>query len=136
MEEIIFNQIKQNIGCNQAAEDAQIRVTNLKLKQDGFSPLPDEFIALLKFANGLSNDDVRIFGAELKDLTYFDDLVTFNRQFFHQQSANWLILGRDDNFYLIYVPSLQAYQLVDQDTLQPEISSKSLEKPLLSFLRI
>ncbi len=136
MTETLFNKLKEVVGCNLPASEAQIRAANLKLKQDGLPPLPEEFAALLKCANGFSNDDVRIFGAELKNSSYFDDLFTYNHSLFHGKPANWLVLGRDDYYFLIYIPSIQAYQLVDQDTLQPEMSTETLETPLLSILRI
>ena len=132
----LFRKIKENAGCNKPATPAQIAALNLKLKQAGFSPLPDDFANLLRLANGFSNEDVRIFGAEVQDSSRFDDLLTYNRRLFHDKPANWLVLGRDDYWFLIYIPSVKSYQVVDQDTLQPEISSESLEEPLLSILRI
>lgn len=136
MSKDLFDKLNGNVGCNTPAQEAQIKAANLKLKQLRLPQLPEEFVALLKCANGFSNDDVRIYGAEIINDSWYDDVVRINKQLFHENSANWLLLGRDDYFYLIYIPSVSSYQLVDQDTLQPEISSETLEEPLLSILRV
>ena len=128
--------IKEQVGYNQPATEAQIRICNLKLKQNNLPELPKEYIDLLKKCNGFSNEDARIFGAEIKDNNWYKDVASFNITHFHGQGSNWLILGESDFAFFIYDSKQKKYCISDRDTLEAEYSKIDFMRAINDILRV
>lgn len=128
--------IKEQVGYNQPATEAQIRICNFKLKQNNLPEIPGKFIALLKQCNGFSNEDAHIFGADVKNHNWYKDIADFNIAYFHQDHADWLILGESDFFFFIYDSGQKKYFIADRDTLEEEFSETDFMPAINSLLRI
>lgn len=128
--------IKEQVGCNEPATEAQIKICNLKLKQNNLPELPTEYSDVLKICNGFSNEDVSVFGVEIKNNNWYEDVADFNISYFHGNSAQWLILGKNDFFFFVYDAEQKIYYVVDRDTMDDECSSSDLAIPLQYILRI
>lgn len=128
--------IKEQVGYNEPAGEAQIRICNLKLKQNNLPEIPSEYAGLLKECNGFSNEDAHIFGVEIKDNNWYKDIFAFNLAHFHNHSANWLILGESDYFFFIYDAEQKRYFIVDRDTLEEEFSETAFMPAVNYILRI
>lgn len=131
-----MERIKVQVGCNEPASEAQIKICNIKLKQNNLPELPVEYTEVLKICNGFSNEDAAVFGVEIKNNNWFKDIAVFNIAYFHGNSANWLILGQDDFFYFIYDAEQKKYYIADRDTLDEECSDSDYMLPLEYILRI
>lgn len=136
--EIMFNidAIKEQAGCNKPATEAQIRICNLKLKQNNLPELPSEYTQLLKVCNGFSNEDAHIFGADVKDNNWYKDVASFNISYFHGKGAKWLILGESDFSLFIYDSEAKKYYISDRDTLEEEYSKIDFMPMINDVLRI
>ena len=132
----IISKFKNEVGCNEAATIAQIKLCNLKLKQAGFPELPDEYAELLMQANGFSNEGVEVFGAEVKDNNWFKDIAAYNLRYFKSHASPWVLLGKDEYFYFIYEKQQNKYAIVEQDSVALEFISDNLQEVLSKFLRI
>lgn len=128
--------IEEQAGCNEAAKEAQIRICNLKLKQNNLPELPFEFTDFLMLHNGFSNEDAKIFGAEIKNNNWYKDIATFNIKYFHSGKADWLILGENDDFFLIYDSEQKKYYISDRDDLEEEFSGTDFMQTISYILRI
>ena len=128
--------IKEQVGCNEPATEAQIKICNIKLKQSNFPELPGEYAEILKICNGFSNEDVSVFGAEIKNNNWFKNVADFNMAYFHNNGADWLILGEDDFVYFVYSAGEKKYCIVDRDTLEEEFSTEDISVALNCILRI
>lgn len=128
--------IKEQVGCNEPATEAQIKICNLKLKQNNLPELPTEYSDVLKICNGFSNEDVSVFGVEIKNNNWYEDVADFNISYFHGNSAQWLILGKNDFFFFVYDAEQKIYYVVDRDSMDDECSSSDLAIPLQYILRI
>jgi hypothetical protein len=128
--------IKEQVGYNKPATEAEIRICNLKLKQNKLPELPTEYADLLKKCNGLSNEDAKIFGVEIKNNNWYKDIVNFNTLYFHGNSTDWLILGENDSFFFIYNSGDKKYLIADRDTLEEEWSENDFMPVLIEILRI
>ena len=112
--------IKEQVGYNKPATEAQIKICNIKLKQNNLPEMPTEFENLVKICNGFSNEDARIFGADVQNNNWYKDVATFNIAYFHGNSSNWLILGESDFYFFIYDSEKNKYHIADRDTLEDE----------------
>lgn len=128
--------LKEQVGYNQPASEAEIRICNLKLKQNKLPEIPNEYIDLLKTCNGFSNEDAHIFGVEIKDNNWYKDMAAFNAAYFHDSGADWLILGESDFFFFVYDSGQKQYYLVDRDTLEEKYSDVEFMPVLSEILRI
>lgn len=128
--------IKEQVGCNNPATEAQIRICNLKLKQNNLPEMPTEFENLVKICNGFSNEDARIFGADVQNNNWFKDVATFNIAYFHGNSSNWLILGESDFYFFIYDSEKNKYYIADRDTLEDEFPEIDFMTAVNHILRI
>lgn len=128
--------LKEQVGCNAPASEAQIKICNLKLKQNNLPELPSEYADMLKICNGFSNEDAHIFGVEVQNNNWYKDIAAFNIAYFHGQSANWLILGEDEVSLFIYDTEQQNYYIADRDTLEEDFVSKDFAKAVECILRI
>ncbi|MBR1601294.1 MAG: YrhA family protein [Alphaproteobacteria bacterium] len=131
-----MERIKEQVGCNEPASDAQIKICNIKLKQNNLPELPAEYAEVLKICNGFSNEDVFVFGAEIKNNNRFKDIAEFNIAYFADSQVDWLILGEDDFFYFIYDAEQKKYCIADRDTFDEEYSNADFMMPLEYILRI
>lgn len=127
---------REQVGCNISATEAQIKICNIKLKQGKLPELPTEYTEVLKVCNGFSNEGVSVFGAEIKNNNWFKDVAEFNAAYFHNNGADWLILGEDEFVYFIYNASEKKYCIVDRDTLEEEFSTEDISVALNCILRI
>ena len=128
--------IKEQVGYNQPATEAQIRICNLKLKQNNLPEVPNEYADLLKICNGFSNEDALVFGADVKNHNWYKDIADFNIAYFHNGKADWLILGENDFFLFIYDSGQKKYIIADRDTLEEEFSETDFMPAVNSLLRI
>ena len=128
--------IEEQVGCNKPATEAQIKICNIKLKQNNLPELPQRFTDLLKAHNGFSNEDAKIFGAEVKDNNRYKDVAAFNIAYFHGNKANWLILGENDFSYFIYDSEQNKYYMTDRDSMEEEHSEIDMMPILDDVLRI
>lgn len=133
---ITTDDIFHQVGTNKGAFLAQIEMCNIKLKQLNLPKLPDEYVELLKKSNGLTHDDIRVFGVDIKDNNWFDDIFSYNTQTAKLQSLKWIILGRDNEMFLIYDEIRNMYHVVDQDDFSIDVSSNSLVEILVYFLHL
>lgn len=131
-----INKIKEQVGFHIPASDGQIKICNIKLKQNNLPELPKDYSDLLKMCNGFSNEDCTVFGAEITKHNRYKDIVSFNTAYFHQQPSEWLILGENDFFYFIYDAKEKMYVLADRDSLATEISDTNFAPVLEAILRI
>jgi len=128
--------IEENVGCNVPATEAQIRICNLKLKQNNLPELPAEYVELLKKHNGLSNEDAKVFGAEIKNNNWYKDVADFNINYFHGNKSDWLVLGESDFSFLVYDSSQKKYYMTDRDSMEEEHSEINIMPILDDLLRI
>ncbi|MBR2137295.1 MAG: hypothetical protein IJ852_04990 [Alphaproteobacteria bacterium] len=133
---IMIETLKTHVGYNLPATLAQIKMCNMKLKQNNLPEIPIDFANLLMQCNGFSNDDAEVFGAESKGHNVYRDLVEYNLSFFRHQAASWLVLGKDDMYFLGYDQKKGMYAIIDQDTLEAEFSTESLPEALGYILRV
>lgn len=131
-----IEKIKEQVGFNVPADEAQIKICNIKLKQNNLPELPLEYISLLKNCNGFSNEDCSVFGAEIKNNNWYKDIAAFNISYFHGKSSKWLILGENDFFYFIYDDEQKKYYVADRDNLEEERSDNDFYLLLEFLLRI
>lgn len=128
--------IEENVGCNIPATEAQIRICNLKLKQNNLPELPAEYIELLKSHNGFSNEDAKIFGVEINNHNWYKDVAQFNISYFHGNKADWLILGESDFFFFIYDSGQKKYFITDRDDMEEEYSETDFMPAVYYLLHI
>lgn len=127
---------KEQVGCNVAANEAQIRICNLKLKQNNLPEIPQEYAEVLKMCNGFSNEDVFVFGAEIKNNNWYKDLAEFNIAYFRGNKVTWLILGEDDFSFFIYDAKQKKYYIAGRDDLEEEFSDSDFLTSLEYILKI
>lgn len=131
-----INKIKEQVGCHVPATERQIKICNIKLKQNNLPEIPKDYTDILQTCNGFSNEDCCVFGAENTKHNCYKDIVSFNVSYFHKQPSQWLILGENDFFYFVYDAEQKIYVLADRDTLEEESSSKDFSTLLDAILRI
>lgn len=130
------DEIKEQVGCNEPAIEAQIRICDLRLKQNNLPELPSNYVDLLKICNGFSNEDASVFGAGIKDNNWYKDIADFNIAHFHGNGTNCLILGESDFFFFVYDAKEGKYYIVDRDTLEEEYSQADFMPMVKYILRI
>ena len=128
--------MEENVGCNVPATEAQVRICNLRLKQNNLPELPADYSDLLKLHNGFSNEDAKVFGVEIKDNNWYYDIADFNIKYFHGNKADWLILGENDFFFLVYDSSQKKYFIADRDDLEEEFSGDDFVPAVNYLLKI
>ena len=128
--------LKEQVGCNAPAGEAEIKICNLKLRQNHLPELPADFCEILKISNGFSNEDCAVFGVQTGENKHFKDVATFNVAYFHGREAKWLILGENDFFYLIYDAEQKKYHIAERDDLETTLSEDTIDEPLKALLRV
>ncbi|MBR5482919.1 MAG: hypothetical protein IKV11_02520, partial [Alphaproteobacteria bacterium] len=110
------------VGKNNPCTDMQITVANVKLRRNNIPNIPVDFAELLKKYNGLSCDGNTIFGVATETM-FFPDLVDFNISIFEDEETASIVLGQDEDFYLIYDYIQKTYRIIDKFDFEERIRS-------------
>ena len=133
------------VGKNNPCTDMQITVANVKLRRNNIPNIPADFAELLKKYNGLSCDGNTIFGVATETM-FFPDLVDFNISLLKEianlkasiedeETAN-IVLGQDEDFYLIYDYIQKTYRIIDKFDFEERIRSNELLDVITWILKI
>ncbi len=87
------------------------------LAEEGFAVFPDEFFSLVKYANGIRNDQAAIYAIlPEEDDTGFADAVWVNDALNRQDRTTVAVLGETNFDYLVYDTKTKQYQLRDKES--------------------
>jgi hypothetical protein len=123
------------VGKNNPCTDMQITVANVKLRRNNIPNIPADFAELLKKYNGLSCDGNTIFGVATETM-FFPDLVDFNISLFEDEETANIVLGQDEDFYLIYDYIQKTYRIIDKFDFEERIRSNELLDVITWILKI
>ena len=123
------------VGKNNPCTDMQITVANVKLRRNNIPNIPVDFAELLKKYNGLSCDGNTIFGVATETM-FFPDLVDFNISIFEDEETASIVLGQDEDFYLIYDYIQKTYRIIDKFDFEERIRSNELLDVITWILKI
>lgn len=123
------------IGRNNPASPNDISKVRVALKMAKFPAMPDEYEKILMSFNGLSNDGPVLLGVE-EGNNFFPNVAKYNKEFFKEFKADFLILGYDGFYYMIFDETDKKYKLVDQDDFGEIIVSEEIDGPLAYLLHI
>ena len=123
------------VGKNNPCTDMQITVANVKLRRNNIPNIPADFAELLKRYNGLSCDGNTIFGVATETM-FFPDLVDFNISLFEDEETASIVLGQDEDFYLIYDYIQKTYRIIDKFDFEERIRSNELLDVITWILKI
>lgn len=123
------------VGKNNPCTDMQITVANVKLRRNNIPNIPVDFAELLKKYNGLSCDGNTIFGVATETM-FFPDLVDFNISLFEDEETASIVLGQDEDFYLIYDYIQKTYRIIDKFDFEERIRSNELLDVITWILKI
>ena len=123
------------VGKNNPCTDMQITVANVKLRRNNIPNIPADFAELLKKYNGLSCDGNTIFGVATETM-FFPDLVDFNISLFEDEETASIVLGQDEDFYLIYDYIQKTYRIIDKFDFEERIRSNELLDVITWILKI
>ena len=123
------------VGKNNPCTDMQITVANVKLRRNNIPNIPVDFAELLKKYNGLSCDGNTIFGVATETM-FFPDLVDFNISIFEDEETANIVLGQDEDFYLIYDYIQKTYRIIDKFDFEERIRSNELLDVITWILKI
>ena len=125
----------EEVGKNNPCTDMQITVANVKLRRNNIPNIPVDFAELLKKYNGLSCDGNTIFGVATETM-FFPDLVDFNISLFEDEETASIVLGQDEDFYLIYDYIQKTYRIIDKFDFEERIRSNELLDVITWILKI
>ena len=125
----------EEVGKNNPCTDMQITVANVKLRRNNIPNIPVDFAELLKRYNGLSCDGNTIFGVATETM-FFPDLVDFNISLFEDEETASIVLGQDEDFYLIYDYIQKTYRIIDKFDFEERIRSNELLDVITWILKI
>ncbi len=125
----------EEVGKNSPCTDMQITVANVKLRKNNIPNIPNDFAELLKKYNGLSCDGNTIFGVATGTI-FFPDLVDFNISLFEDEKTLNIVLGQDEDFYLIYDYTRKTYRIIDKSDFEERIQSNNLLDVITWILKI
>jgi len=125
----------EEIGKNDPATSVQINIANVRLKKNGIGEIPDDFAMLLKKYNGLSCDGNVIFGVDTKTM-FFPDLVEFNIDILENEESACVILGQDEENFLVYDYDVQKYRIFEQGDFEEKITTDDLFYAVAWILKI
>ena len=89
----------------------------------------------MKKYNGLSCDGNTIFGVATETM-FFPDLVDFNISIFEDEETANIVLGQDEDFYLIYDYIQKTYRIIDKFDFEERIRSNELLDVITWILKI
>ena len=125
----ILKQLKStinNIIFFPSAKDAQIDFINAMLKNDKFSPLPNDYCDFLKNTNGITSGVLEFFGTEkIKRADYnynFPNIVDANEIFKKLDNPlmkNCVLLGYNLLHAIIYDNNEKMYKIVNRNFFTP-----------------
>ncbi len=124
---------KADIGRNFPATTINISKTNIALKEKQWPMLPKDFQTILLNYNGLSNEGAIMLGIE-EGNNFFPNLLEYNSFILTNKHADFLILGYDDFFYMIFDTKDNKYKIVDQDDFSEIVSSEDIGDSLSYLL--
>ncbi len=113
----------------------QITVADIKLRKNGIPAIPQDFSQLLKKYNGLSCNGNTIFGLNT-NTSFFPDLLDFNIKLLKDEDSSCIILGQDDEFYLVYDEDASAYRIIDQSDFEERLRTSNLPEAVTWILKL
>ncbi len=134
------NFIAQIAARNDIEKQPALTPSNLincqkQLQQNNIAPIPQAYLELLHFCNGLYVDGAWLAGI-YPDTPQALDIYLLNLQVKHPLSRDIIILGADDFDYLAFNHKWQIYQIIDKDDLEVLEEYQQLEQVLNYFLKI
>ena len=124
-----------DIGKNESAYEADISKARVALKLAKMPSLPKEYETIILSFNGLSNEGALLLGVT-ENNNFFPNIVQYNKDFFKNNKSDFLVLGYDDFYYLIFDDRDKKYKVVDQDDFDEIVASESIYDPLAYLLHI
>ena len=132
-----INKINQISGIvtDSSLTPAQIIRCQKQLKQNNIAPVPDEYLQLLRFSNGLRGNGSLLAGIYPEN-PEFPDLLRLNLRVRHPLCRDLIILGVNEMDYLGYNHKWQVYQIIDKDDFEVLEEYHSLTAALNDILKI
>lgn len=132
-----INKINQISGIvtDSSLTPAQIIRCQKQLKQNNIAPVPDEYLQLLRFSNGLRGNGSLLAGIYPEN-PEFPDLLRLNLRVRHPLCRDLIILGVNEMNYLGYNHKWQVYQIIDKDDFEVLEEYHELTAALNDILKI
>lgn len=132
-----INKINQIFGIitDSSLTPAQIIRCQKQLKQNNIAPVPDEYLQLLRFSNGLRGNDSLLAGIYPEN-PELPDLLRLNLRVRHPLCRDLIILGVNEMDYLGYNHKWQVYQIIDKDDFEVLEEYHELTAALNDILKI
>jgi len=132
-----INKINQISGIvtDSSLTPAQIIRCQKQLKQNNIAPVPDEYLQLLRFSNGLRGNGSLLAGIYPEN-PEFPDLLRLNLRVRHPLCRDLIILGVNEMDYLGYNYKWQVYQIIDKDDFEVLEEYHELTAALNDILKI
>ena len=132
-----INKINQISGIvtDSSLTPAQIIRCQKQLKQNNIAPVPDEYLQLLRFSNGLRGNGSLLAGIYPEN-PEFPDLLRLNLRVRHPLCRDLIILGVNEMDYLGYNHKWQVYQIIDKDDFEVLEEYHELTAALNEILKI
>lgn len=132
-----INKINQISGIvtDSSLTPAQIIRCQKQLKQNNIAPVPDEYLQLLRFSNGLRGNGSLLAGIYPEN-PEFPDLLRLNLRVRHPLCRDLIILGVNEMDYLGYNHKWQVYQIIDKDDFEVLEEYHELTAALNNILKI
>jgi len=90
---------------------------------------------LLKKYNGLSCNGNVIFGVDTGTM-FFPDLVVVNSHILKDEETSCIILGQDEQNFLVYDYEPKKYRIIDQEDFEEKVSTDDLAYAVAWILKI
>ena len=132
-----INKINQIFGIitDSSRTPAQIIRCQKQLKQNNIAPVPDEYLQLLRFSNGLRGNGSLLAGIYPEN-PELPDLLRLNLRVRHPLCRDLIILGVNEMDYLGYNHKWQVYQIIDKDDFEVLEEYHELTAALNDILKI
>ena len=132
-----INKINQIFGIitDSSLPPAQIIRCQKQLKQNNIAPVPDEYLQLLRFSNGLRGNGSLLAGIYPEN-PELPDLLRLNLRVRHPLCRDLIILGVNEMDYLGYNHKWQVYQIIDKDDFEVLEEYHELTAALNDILKI
>ena len=132
-----INKINQISGIvtDSSLTPAQIIRCQKQLKQNNIAPVPDEYLQLLRFSNGLRGNGSLLAGIYPEN-PEFPDLLRLKLRVRHPLCRDLIILGVNEMDYLGYNHKWQVYQIIDKDDFEVLEEYHELTAALNDILKI
>lgn len=132
-----INKINQIFGIitDSSLTPAQIIRCQKQLKQNNIAPVPDEYLQLLRFSNGLHGNGSLLAGIYPEN-PELPDLLRLNLRVRHPLCRDLIILGVNEMDYLGYNHKWQVYQIIDKDDFEVLEEYHELTAALNDILKI